>query len=101
MNENDGSRREGEERYDATGISSIRNFEDMKLKPDLLQAIEEYGFEYPSQVQRECIPIAMNAEDVICEAKPGAGKTAIYILSTPNQIEVSDDHQVRILVLVP
>lgn len=40
-----------------------------------------------SLVQHECIPQAILGMDVICQAKSGMGKTAVFVLSTLQQIE--------------
>ncbi|KAK8568527.1 hypothetical protein V6N13_106436 [Hibiscus sabdariffa] len=55
---------------------------DFLLKPELLRAIVDSGFEHPSEVQHECIPQAILGMDVICQAKSGMGKTAVFVLST-------------------
>jgi ATP-dependent RNA helicase UAP56/SUB2 len=41
-----------------TGIHCT-SFKDMLLKPELLQAISDCGFEHPSDVQQRCIPVAI------------------------------------------
>ena len=46
-------------------------FRDFLLKPELLRAIVDCGFEHPSAVQHECIPQAILGMDVICQAKSG------------------------------
>lgn len=38
-------------------------------------------------MQHECIPQAILGMDVICQAKSGMGKTAVFVLSTLQQIE--------------
>eukprot|EP00850_Spirogloea_muscicola_P003614 SM000014S00402 [mRNA] locus=s14:1179881:1186731:- [translate_table: standard] len=68
------------------GIHSS-GFRDFLLKPELLRAIIDCGFEHPSEVQHECIPQAILGMDVICQAKSGMGKTAVFVLSTLQQIE--------------
>ncbi|CAL5358961.1 unnamed protein product [Camellia sinensis] len=68
------------------GIHSS-GFRDFLLKPELLWAIVDSGFEHPSEVQHECIPQAILGMDVICQAKSGMGKTAVFVLSTLQQIE--------------
>ncbi|KAL6502075.1 DEAD-box ATP-dependent RNA helicase 15 [Orobanche gracilis] len=81
------------------GIHSS-GFRDFLLKPELLRAIQDSGFEHPSEgkslshstleklnVQHECIPQAILGMDVICQAKSGMGKTAVFVLSTLQQIE--------------
>ena len=56
------------------------------------------GFEHPSEVQHECIPQAILGMDVICQAKFGMGKTAVFVLSTLQQIDLIPG-QVGALVL--
>nr|POE54025.1 dead-box atp-dependent rna helicase 56 [Quercus suber] len=68
------------------GIHSS-GFRDFLLKPELLRAIVDSGFEHPSEVQHECIPQAILGMDVICQAKSGMGKTAVFVLSSLQQIE--------------
>ncbi|KAE8718434.1 DEAD-box ATP-dependent RNA helicase 56 [Hibiscus syriacus] len=94
------------------GIHSS-GFRDFLLKPELLRAIVDSGFEHPSEgkvrklmsdfnicshcfyihhfnkktVQHECIPQAILGMDVICQAKSGMGKAAVFVLSTLQQIE--------------
>ena len=53
-------------------------FRDFLLKPELLRAIVDCGFEHPSQVQNECIPQAVLGMDVLCQAKSGMKRS--YIL---------------------
>jgi superfamily II DNA/RNA helicase len=73
-------------------------FRDFLLKPELLRAIVDCGFEHPSEVQHECIPQAILGMDVICQAKSGMGKTAVFVLATLQQIEPVDG-QVGVIVL--
>ena len=117
------------------GIHSS-GFKDFLLKPELLRAIQDCGFEHPSEgagavgaggegaaagaplparpgiascsaplccpspaaVQHECIPQAILGQDVICQAKSGMGKTAVFVISTLQQLEPVDG-QVSVLVL--
>ncbi|TXG62156.1 hypothetical protein EZV62_013519 [Acer yangbiense] len=118
------------------GIHSS-GFRDFLLKPELLRAIVDSGFEHPSEgklptlflqvkffyseidhggyilltigsfatiffgsssVQHECIPQAILGMDVICQAKSGMGKTAVFVLSSLQQTEPNPG-QVTALVL--
>ena len=63
-------------------------FRDLLLRPELLRAITDCGFEHPSEVQHECIPEAILGTDVLCQAKSGMGKTAVFVLSVLQQIDV-------------
>jgi superfamily II DNA/RNA helicase len=68
------------------GIHST-GFRDFLLKPELLRSIVDCGFEHPSEVQHECIPQAILGMDVICQAKSGMGKTAVFVLAVLQQLE--------------
>nr|BAF57641.1 WM6 protein [Dugesia japonica] len=74
-------------------------FRDFLLKPELLRAIVDCGFEHPSEVQHECIPQAILSMDVLCQAKSGMGKTAVFVLSTLQQLDATDDGTCKVLVL--
>jgi len=73
-------------------------FRDFLLKPELLRAIVDCGFEHPSEVQHECIPQAILGMDIVCQAKSGMGKTAVFVLATLQQLEPADG-QVQCLVM--
>lgn len=68
-------------------------FRDFLLKAELQRAIVDCGFEHPSEVQHECIPQAMLGTDVLCQAKSGMGKTAVFVLSS---LQGLDDAQVPV-----
>ncbi len=75
-------------------------FKDFLLKPELLRAIVDAGFEHPSEVQHESIPQAVLGGDIVCQAKSGMGKTAVFVLATLHQLNASDESQdVQVLVL--
>jgi superfamily II DNA/RNA helicase len=57
-----------------------REFEDFFLKRELLMGIFEKGFEKPSPIQEEAIPIILQNRNVLARAKNGTGKTAAYII---------------------
>lgn len=74
------------------------NFRDFILKPELLRAVVDCGFEHPSEVQHECIPQAVLGMDIICQAKSGMGKTAVFVLATLHQLTPVDG-EVHVVVL--
>jgi len=73
-------------------------FRDFLLKPELLRAIVDCGFEHPSEVQHECIPQAILSMDVLCQAKSGMGKTAVFVLATLQQLDIKEN-ATKVLVL--
>ncbi|EEC42917.1 predicted protein [Phaeodactylum tricornutum CCAP 1055/1] len=75
-------------------------FKDFLLKPELLRAIVDAGFEHPSEVQHESIPQAVLGGDIVCQAKSGMGKTAVFVLATLHQLNPSaESEDVQVLVL--
>ena len=54
---------------DVTATKGLE-FEDMHLRRELLMGIFEAGFERPSPIQEEAIPIALTKRDVLARAKP-------------------------------
>eukprot|EP00105_Crassostrea_gigas_P002420 XP_011414937.1 PREDICTED: spliceosome RNA helicase DDX39B [Crassostrea gigas] len=87
-----------EERRDKFSSIHSSGFRDLLLKPELLQAIKDRGYEHPSQVQHECIPQAVLSMDVLCQAKSGMGKTAVFVISTLQQIQESIDDVVVLVI---
>ena len=55
-------------------------FEDFDLNRQLLNAIEEAGYQAPTPIQEQAIPLVMNGHDVLGIAQTGTGKTAAYLL---------------------
>merc|ERR1712196_324795 len=71
---------------------------DFILKPECLRAVVDCGFEHPSAGQHEGIPQAVLGMDIICQAKSGMGKTAVFVMGTLHQLEPVDG-EVSVLVL--
>ncbi len=65
-------------------------FSNLGLKDTLLKSIEELGFEKPSQIQAEAIPVAIEGYDLIGQAQTGTGKTAAFGCGIINHISKKD-----------
>ncbi|KAF7360273.1 hypothetical protein MVEN_00756600 [Mycena venus] len=65
-------------------------FEDMFLP----------GFEKPSPIQEEAIPIALTKRDILARAKNGTGKTAAFVIPSLQQIDIAKN-KIQALLLVP
>ncbi|PVF92148.1 putative SUB2-mRNA export protein [Serendipita vermifera] len=90
----------GGEETDKKNYAGIHSsgFRDFLLKQELLRAISDLGFEHPSEVQQECIPQAILGMDVLCQAKSGHGKTAVFVLATLQQLDPTEN-KVSVIVL--
>jgi ATP-dependent RNA helicase DDX6/DHH1 len=72
----------------------------MYLRRELLMGIFEAGFEKPSPIQEEAIPIALTKRDILARAKNGTGKTAAFVIPALQQIDINKN-KVQALLLVP
>src|SRR5665647_730533 len=59
----------------------MSSFNDLGVSPPILKALEEMGFEAPTEVQSMAIPHILNQEDLIVMSKTGSGKTAVFGVS--------------------
>ncbi|KAI8904420.1 P-loop containing nucleoside triphosphate hydrolase protein [Gorgonomyces haynaldii] len=75
-------------------------FEDYYLKRDLLMGIFEAGFERPSPIQEESIPIALAGRDILARAKNGTGKTASFVIPVLEKVN-TQKNIIQALILVP
>jgi len=62
------------------------DFEEYYLKKELLMGIFEKGFEQPSPIQEETIPLALAGKDILARAKNGTGKTASFLIPALEKI---------------
>jgi ATP-dependent RNA helicase DeaD len=56
------------------------SFRDLGLHPDLLTALTDLGYEEPTPIQAEAIPVVVKGADVLGQAATGTGKTAAFAL---------------------
>ncbi|KAK9449272.1 P-loop containing nucleoside triphosphate hydrolase protein [Limtongia smithiae] len=75
-------------------------FEDYHLKRELLMGIYEAGFERPSPIQEESIPITLTGRDILARAKNGTGKTAAFVIPALEKLEPKNA-KIQALILVP
>lgn len=76
------------------------SFADLKLPEPLARAVLEVGYETPSPIQAECIPLLLEGRDLLGQAQTGTGKTAAFAL--PLLARVDTRQRVpQVLVLAP
>lgn len=84
---------------DVTGTRGS-TFEGFGLSRDLLMGLFEIGYEAPSPIQEEAIPVALAGRSIIARAKNGTGKTGAYLIPMLQRIATSEN-KIQGLVLVP
>lgn len=93
---------------EATPEGSV-SFADLKLVPQLLDAVRDAGYTHPTPIQQQAIPLALSGRDLIGLAQTGTGKTAGFtlpivhnLLTAPLSADGDESkHRVRVLVLTP
>lgn len=84
---------------DVTNTKGLE-FEDLYIKRELLMGIFEAGFEKPSPIQEETIPVALTGRDILARAKNGTGKTAAFVIPALERVN-SKSTKTQALILVP
>jgi len=84
------------------------SFDTLGLMPELLRAVRESGYEHPTPVQAQAIPLVLAGRDLLAGAQTGTGKTAAFVLPILQllapQASTSTSparHAIRCLVLTP
>ncbi|MBA4505335.1 DEAD/DEAH box helicase [Corynebacterium sanguinis] len=75
-------------------------FEKLDLPDSVIAAVKKVGYEQPSPIQAQTIPLLMQGRDVVGLAQTGTGKTAAFALPVLSQIDPSLRHP-QALVLAP
>lgn len=81
---------------DTTG----KNFGGIILSPKIYNAIRDMGFEEPSPIQEQTIPLLLAGKDVIGQAQTGTGKTAAFGIPAIEKVN-EDIRRPQVLVLTP
>jgi len=75
-------------------------FDDFKLVEPVLKAVKELGYESPSPIQAQAIPILMKGHSLVGQAQTGTGKTAAFALPLLSRIDLKNKKP-QVLVLTP
>lgn len=76
-------------------------FKDLNLREELLRAVSEMGYDEPSEIQSQAIPVLLDQRDIIGMSQTGSGKTAAFGLPLLNQLEPLDNRKTKALILCP
>ncbi|WP_380181174.1 ATP-dependent RNA helicase RhlE [Kalamiella sp. sgz302252] len=82
------------------------SFDSLGLNADILRAVTEQGYNEPTPIQRQAIPVVLGGRDLMASAQTGTGKTAGFTLPLLQLLSSSNPHPkgrrpVRALILTP
>ncbi|HVY35257.1 MAG TPA: DEAD/DEAH box helicase, partial [Caulobacteraceae bacterium] len=81
----------------------MTSFSDLGLSPEVLKAVTDAGYDTPTPIQAQAIPVALAGRDVLGIAQTGTGKTAAFTLPMIDRLAAgrSKARMPRSLVIAP
>jgi len=79
-------------------------FTELGLMPEILRAVADQGYETPTPIQAQAIPVVLAGHDLMACAQTGTGKTAGFTLPILNRLAatpVTGKRKIRVLILTP
>jgi len=76
-------------------------FQDFNFDARLLDGLSAMGFNKPTPIQDQAIPVILQGKDLIACAQTGTGKTAAYILPILNNLVQAETRHLNTLVIAP
>ncbi len=77
------------------------NFSQLGLQPALVRACESLGYNEPTPIQQQAIPVVLSGADLIGCAETGTGKTAAFLLPIIQRLGARERPGIRVLILAP
>ncbi|MBD7969935.1 DEAD/DEAH box helicase [Paenibacillus gallinarum] len=79
---------------------SQKQFTDYPLSEEIIRALHSLGYETPTEVQSEVIPVVLQNKDLVAKSQTGSGKTASYGIPLCEQVEWNENKP-QALILTP
>ena len=80
-------------------------FKDLDIIKPILKAVEEAGYEKPTEIQKNSIPVVLKGKDILGCAQTGTGKTAAFAIPILQNIaadkEKNNDRNIKALIVAP
>jgi len=75
-------------------------FEELAMRPETLRAVHRLGWQQPTPIQMESIPVMAAGTDLVGQAETGSGKTGAYGIPIVERLDANSRH-LQALILVP
>ncbi|MCJ8011984.1 DEAD/DEAH box helicase [Paenibacillus sp. KQZ6P-2] len=79
---------------------SEKHFTDYRLSEEIVRALHSLGYETPTEVQKEVIPVALQKQDLVVKSQTGSGKTAAYGIPLCELVDWNENKP-QALILTP
>ena len=83
-------------------------FHELNLSPQLIKALNQKGYQHPTEIQQKAIPVILQGRDLLASAQTGTGKTAAFTLPLLQLLSQEEPsrlrntlHHPRVLILTP
>ena len=80
--------------------ATVTAFDQLALHKDIFKVLDEVGYETPSPIQAQTIPLMLEGKDLVGQAQTGTGKTAAFALPILSKLDLKQK-QPQVLVLAP
>ncbi len=77
----------------------MKEFRELNLKPELLEALKQMNFHHMTEVQEKAIPVVLEGKDLVVRSKTGSGKTVAFLVPIMQKVEV--ERYPQAIVIVP
>jgi len=81
-------------------MTTATSFDQLALHPQILKVLDEVGYETPSPIQAQTIPLMLEGKDLVGQAQTGTGKTAAFALPILSNLDLKQKKP-QVLVLAP
>lgn len=81
-------------------MSSTTSFDSLGIAQEILSSLTELGYETPSPIQEQSIPVLLEQQDLLAQAQTGTGKTAAFALPILSQLSLKHSSP-QALILAP
>ena len=82
-------------------MNQVNGFNQFGFSTEVLKALNELGFQKPTQIQQDSIPHAMKGSDLLACAMTGSGKTAAFVLPVLERLRGKPRGSTRALIITP
>ncbi|TCS73954.1 superfamily II DNA/RNA helicase [Sulfuritortus calidifontis] len=93
---------------ESSALEAASSFAELNLSPEIQRALDDMGYQTPTPIQKQAIPLVLAGRDLMAQAQTGTGKTAAFALPLLQKMQPFANtstsparHPVRALVLAP